>query len=475
MRPLSFVQRRLWMADVLAAPGALNLPLAMAFDGPLDLAALEHAIAEVARRHEVLRTTYRLHEGEPHPQVEPPGDVRLTLVDFRALAAADRDRAVSRVLREEAHRPFDLARDAPIRACLLRCAAEAHVLSLTRHHIASDGWSLGILLRELAFVYERYWSGEPSPLPELRMQYADYAAWERGRLTDETVAEQLTFWREQLRDCRPESTLGDRVDHRGPIDGAVECRAMPQDLSEQAIAACRRLAVTRFMFACAACIAVLHHRTGETDLVVGTDVSCRTTQATEALIGCFINRVPLRVDASGDPTVRELVQRVKRVTIAAHAHADVPFDRIVSALNPERPAAGEPLFQVMFGVHPAPAHAPYWTLVLHRMRAQRLIDCPNESSQFPLSLYLTEGREGWVIEARFDARRFARSAMRVMLAQLEESIRVGIEDPDTPLHAVTARLAEVGREASRRSVDAIHARRRATWSARRAPTGGQVR
>jgi hypothetical protein len=475
MRPLSFVQRRLWMADQLAAAGALNLPLAVAFDGPLDVAALEHAIAEVARRHEVLRTTYRLHEGEPYPQVEPPGSVRLTLVDLHALAAADRDRTVARVLREEAHRPFDLGRDAPIRARLLRCADEAHVLSLTRHHIASDGWSLGILLRELAFVYERYWRGEPSPLPELRMQYADFAASERSRLTDETVADQLAFWRAQLRGSRPESTLGDPSDHRGLIDGAVECRAMPQELSEQAVAACRRLAATRFMFACAACIAVLHHRTGETDLVVGTDVSCRTTEAAEALIGCFINRVPLRVDASGDPTVRELVRRVKGVTIAAHAHADVPFDRIVSALNPQRPAAGEPLFQVMFGVHPAPAHAPYWTLMLHRTRAQRLIDCPNESSQFPLSIYLTEGRDGWVVEARFDARRFARSAIRVVLAQLEESIRIGIEDPDTRLGAVTARLAEVGRDASRRSVDAIQARRRATWSARRESPGGHVR
>lgn len=475
MRPLSFVQRRLWMADQLSAPGALNLPLAMAFDGPLDVAALEHAIAEIARRHEVLRTRYRLHEGEPYPQVEPPGDVRLTLVDLRALAVADCDRAVSRVLREEAYRPFDLGRDAPIRARLLRCADEAHVLSLTRHHIASDGWSLGILLRELASVYERYWLGEPSPLPELRMQYADYATWERGRLTDEIVAEQLMFWREQLRGCRPESTLGDRSDRRGSIEGAVECRAMPQGLTEQAVAACRRLAATRFMFACAACIAVLHHRTGETDLVVGTDVSCRTTQAAEALIGCFINRVPLRVDASGDPTFRELVRRVKGVTIAAHAHADVPFDRIVSALNPQRPAAGEPLFQVMFGVHPAPAHAPYWTLTLYRMRAQRLIDCRNESSQFPLSVYLTEGRDGWVVEARFDARRFARSAIRVMLAQLEESIRIGIENPDTPLRAVAARLADVGREASRRSVDAIQARRGAAWTTRRAPTGGQLR
>ncbi|HEX8695423.1 MAG TPA: non-ribosomal peptide synthase/polyketide synthase, partial [Longimicrobium sp.] len=350
--PLSFAQQRLWFLDRLE-PGsaAYNVPVALRLAGELDAAALAWALGEVVRRHEVLRTTFGVGaDGEAVQVVHAPAPVRLPVVDLSALDAAERESAVARLASEEAARPFDLARGPVLRCTLLRVGTEESVLLFTLHHIASDAWSMEILQREVTALYGARVRGEEAHLPELPVQYADYAVWQRRWLEGEVLQRQLAYWRERLAGAPAVLELPTDRPRPAVVDprGGRASFTLPDEVSRDLRELSRREGATLFMTLLAGVAALLSRYAAQTDVVVGTPIANRSRGETEDLIGFFLNTLALRVDLSGDPTVRELLGRVRETALGAYAHQEVPFERLVDELDVERSLGHTPLFQVLF-------------------------------------------------------------------------------------------------------------------------------
>jgi amino acid adenylation domain-containing protein/non-ribosomal peptide synthase protein (TIGR01720 family) len=359
--PLSFAQQRLWFLDQLE-PGsaAYNVPLAVRFSGRLDVAALRWSLGEVVRRHEVLRTTFALRAGEPVQVIAAAAPPALPVVDLGGVPEAPRGEEAVRLARAEARRPFDLARGPLLRAGLLRLAAADQVLLANMHHIVSDGWSRGVLQGETAALYPACLAGRPSPLPELPVQYADFALWQRGWLCGEVLAGELSYWRERLRGAPPLLALP--TDRPRPAvqsaRGAVRRLALGRELSGGVESLARAGAATPFMTLLAAYQALLGRYAGQSDICVGTPIAGRTRLELEGLIGFFVNTLVLRGDLGGDPTFSALVSRVREASLEAHAHQDLPFEKLVEELAPVRSLAHLPLFQVMFVLQYQAPEAP---------------------------------------------------------------------------------------------------------------------
>jgi amino acid adenylation domain-containing protein len=350
--PLSFAQERLWFLDQLEPGGrAYNLHAALDLDGPLDFAALAAALCEVVRRHEVLRTTFRSAAGRPLAVVHEPRRCALPLVDLRRLdAPAGRGAEVGRRSREEARRAFDLAAGPLLRVRLLRLAEQEHVALITMHHIASDGESVQVLIREVVELYRAGAAGLSSPLPELPVQYLDYAAWQRSWLTGAVVERQLAYWREQL--AKVPARLDLPADRARPplvsLQGAARSLEVPAAVAAAVGAWSRSQGVTLMMTLLAVFEALLSRYSGQPVIAVGAPISGRQHRQTEGLIGFFVNTLVLRGDLLGAPSLRQLVGRVREAALGAHAHRDLPFERLVQELRPERSLGQTPLFQVMF-------------------------------------------------------------------------------------------------------------------------------
>jgi amino acid adenylation domain-containing protein len=353
--PLSFPQQRLWLLDQVE-PGspAYNLPTPLRIPGPLDAAALERALAEIVSRHESLRTRFAVVDGEPAQLVAPPGRFVLPLADLASLPRPAREAEARRLAEEEWRTPFDLGRGPLFRARLLRLAPEQHLLLLTLHHIVSDGWSGGVLLRELFALYRAFAAGESSPLPELPIQYGDYAVWQREELAGEALDEQVAFWRAELEGAPPATELP--LDHpRGPARGGrggKHVLAIPPETVRRLAALARAEGATPFMLLLAACGAWLGRYGDADDVVVGTPIAGRTQEELEGLIGFFVNTLAIRVDLGGDPAFTELLARVRGRLLGAYAHQDLPFEKVVEELRVPRDPGRTPIFQVMF-VHQA--------------------------------------------------------------------------------------------------------------------------
>ena len=351
--PLSFAQRRLWFLDRLQ-PGALyNSPLTLRVHGALNAAALERALEEVVRRHEALRSVIRTDgTGEPEQVVLPHEPFVLAADDLSAVPSAAREEEVRRRVHDEIRRPFDLARGPLFRARLLRLGADDHVLVLAMHHVVSDGWSLGVLFRELGALYEAFSRGAPSPLGELPLQYADYAAWQREHLDEARLAAEEAWWRRALEGAPAVLELPpDRP--RPPVQSHRGARlrvALPHALAEDVRALARREGATSFMVMLAAFHVLLWRWSGQTDVVVGSPVAGRTRAETEGLIGFFVNTLALRADLSGDPPFRALLHRVRDTTLGAYQHQELPFERLVEALRPDRSLSHAPVFQTVFAL-----------------------------------------------------------------------------------------------------------------------------
>ncbi|HLL82843.1 MAG TPA: condensation domain-containing protein, partial [Longimicrobium sp.] len=337
--PLSFAQERLWFIDRME-PGsaAYNLPVALRLGGGLDEAALERALGEIVRRHEALRTVFTVVDGSPVQVIAPFDGFVVPVEDLSGLGEADREAAVRRRAREEARRAFDLSAGPLFRAVLLRLAPEEHVLLISMHHIVSDGWSMGVLSGELSALYAAYREGRPSRLPELAVQYADYAVWQREQLEGEVLERQLAYWRERLADAP--ALLELPTDHPRPLvpayDGAYESLELPGDLLARLKALGHRETATLYMVLLAASQVLLSRYSGSDDVVVGSPVAGRTRGEVEGLIGFFVNTLVLRTDLSGDPRFRETLGRVREATLGAYEHQELPFERLVAELQPER-------------------------------------------------------------------------------------------------------------------------------------------
>ncbi|HYH47350.1 MAG TPA: condensation domain-containing protein, partial [Thermoanaerobaculia bacterium] len=391
--PLSFSQERLWFLDQLD-PGspAYNIPAAVSLKGVLDEAALEAALGEIVRRHEALRTTFTAIEGGPVQRIAPFARLLLPCVDLRALEKEERQVESDRLLAEEARRPFDLARGPLLRLALLRLEPGEHVLLAGMHHIVSDGWSVGVLTGELTGLYAAFAAGRPSPLPELPVQYADYAVWQRAWLRDEPLEEQLAWWRRELADAPPSLNLPyDRPQPAAPSQrgGEVEV-ALPAGLALALEGLGRKHGATMFMSLLAGWSVLLSRYTAQEDVLVGSPIANRNRLETESLIGFFVNTVVLRTDLSGDPGFADLLARVRRATLGAYEHQDLPFERLVEELQPERRLSSSPLFQVLFALQNVPRAA----FELSGLTLAAL-DLPAGGAKLDLSLLLGE-RDGGV-------------------------------------------------------------------------------
>ncbi|MET0647062.1 MAG: condensation domain-containing protein, partial [Pyrinomonadaceae bacterium] len=358
--PLSFEQRRLWFFDQLVPGSPLyNIPVAYLVRGPLDAAALEEALNRIVARHEVLRTAFTEADGEPAQVIRPHAAVPLEVVRLRA-GDAGADEELGRLVQEEGRRPFDLTRGPLLRAKLFRRDEREHVLVVTIHHIAADGPSINIFMRELAALYEARDGRGEARLPELPVQYADYAAWQRGWLRGEEIESQLAFWKRQLEDAPAACKLP--TDRPRPPSPSYRGTFQRFEVGEDVFAALKALGraenASLFMTLLAAYATLLSRYSGETDLLVGAPMAGRSRAEVEHLIGFFTNTLVLRVDLSGDPTFRELVGRVRGVSLEAYAHQDLPFEKLVEELHPQRDLSRSPIFQVAFSLQDAPPAAP---------------------------------------------------------------------------------------------------------------------
>ncbi|WP_433234970.1 amino acid adenylation domain-containing protein [Actinomadura nitritigenes] len=348
---LSFAQQRLWFLNQLEpASSEYHVPMALQLSGNLHVEALGRSLAEIVRRHEVLRTTITTGpDGIAVQEVHPPGPADLPLTDVSGLPPDRAQAEASRVIDAEAAQPFDLASAPPFRARLIRLAASEHVLCVTFHHIASDEWSAGIFAHELSSLYAAFREGRPSPLTPLPLQYADFAAWQRTWLTGDVLERQLDYWRGKLADLPTLRLPTDRPHPpvRRPA-GRVRQFPIPAETADRLRALNRRTGTSMFMALLAGFQALLARYTGQDDIAVGTPVGGRTHPDTEHLIGFFTNTLVLRTDASGNPSFAELLSRVRRTALDGFAHQDLPFEHLVEELQPHRDRARHPLFQVMF-------------------------------------------------------------------------------------------------------------------------------
>ncbi len=357
--PLSFAQQRLWFLEQLV-PGNpfYNVPTAVRLTGPLNIAALEQTFNEIVRRHEALRTSFKLVESQLVQALAPRLNILLPVVDLQRLPAAEREIEVLRLTTQEAQRPFDLTQGPLLRVQLLQLGQTEHVLLLTMHHIVSDGWSIGVLIRELGVLYTAFATDQPSSLAELPIQYADFAHWQRQWLQGEVLSTQLAYWQQQLDNLPMLELPTDR-----PRPAVQSYRGATQELElslylTQALESLSQSAgVTLFITLLAAFQTLLYRYTGQTDIPVGSPIANRNRSEIEGLIGFFVNSLVLRTDLSGNPRFRELLSRVRELALGAYAHQDLPFEKLVEELQPERDLSRNPLFQIVFALQNAPVEA----------------------------------------------------------------------------------------------------------------------
>ncbi|HEX7333555.1 MAG TPA: amino acid adenylation domain-containing protein [Pyrinomonadaceae bacterium] len=349
--PLSFAQQRLWLVLQLDPENvAYNVPEALVFKGPINVAALEKSFTEIVRRHEALRTTFQVISGEPRQVIHEPQPMTLEVIDLRHLPRPERDARAKQLIDEAAAQLLDLVRGPLMRVKLLKLEDDEHILLSTLHHIIYDGWSRGVLLGELTELYQAFNNGESSPLPELPIQYADFAMWQRDWLNGETLEKQLSYWRNKLSGALPILELP--TDRLRPAiqshQGASELLELPETLGFKLKDFSSDKGVTLFMTLLAAFKVLLHRYTGQTDICVGMPIANRNRAETESIIGFFVNNLVFRSDLNGNPTFESFLAQVKEETLNAFAHQDMPFEKLVEELQPERSLSYMPLFQVTF-------------------------------------------------------------------------------------------------------------------------------
>lgn len=432
--PLSFAQARLWfLAQLQSESTTYNEIATIRLVGNLNVRGLEQSLNEIVRRHEVLRTTFSQIDGEPFQVIAPTLNLPLSVVDLRHLPEAERQVALKQLIAQETQSPFALELG-PLLRCKLVCVGEQeHIASFTIHHIVSDGWSMGVLLRELAALYEAFCADKPSPLPELPIQYADFAIWQRQWLQGEVLKAHLAYWKQELDANLPVLQLP-TVCPREEVKtnrGATQSFRIPSNLSKALQVLSRQKGVTLFMLLLASFQILLQRYTHQDDIVVGTDVANRNRAETEQLIGFFVNLLVLRTDLSGNPSFPELLQRVREMALGAYAHQDLPFDKLVETLQPQRQANHTPLFQVLFVLQNAPMPAlelPELTL--------SLLDVEQETTRFDLGLFLTETDQEIEGNWQYNADLFEETTIKCMSAHFETLLKSIVAQPDARINTL---------------------------------------
>ncbi len=428
---LSFAQQRLWFLDQLEQSSATyNLPYAGRLAGALNKSALERSVAEIIRRHEALRTSFVEVDDQPVQLIARPAPFEIPLIDLSDLPAAEREAVAQQLVAEEAARPFDLAKSPLLRLRLIRLAERENILTLTIHHIISDGWSMGLFFSELGALYAAYTEDRQSPLAELAIQYADFAAWQRRWLRDETLERQLKYWQAQL--AGAPATLELPTDRPRPAlqsyRGATESFALSQELSTKLASFSRSESVTLFMTLLAAFNTLLARYSGQKEIVVGTPVAGRNHAEIENLIGFFVNTLVLRTSLDDNPTFRSLVRRVRDVALGAYAHQDMAFEKLVEDLQPARDLSRAPLFQVMFALQNAPSTTMEFAgLKLTPLEAQ------NRTAKFDLTLYLTTDAASIKGSIEYNTDLFDAATIRRMIGHFQRLLESAIANPETSI------------------------------------------
>ena len=435
--PLTMTQEHLWDLDRLL-PGApfSNMPYAARLTGPLNMATLEQSFNEIIKRHETLRTTFTNIDEQPVQVIVPTLSLPLLIEDLRAWPDAEREATAQRLIRTEVLYPFDLENGPLLQLRLLRLEEQEHILLLTMHHIISDGWSWGVLLHELAVLYEAFSQGHPSPLPELPMQYADYAHWQQQWLHSEAGQAQLAYWTQQLHD--PLHSLDLPTDRPRPTElslrTARQSFQFPNELTLAITRLSRQEGVTVFMILVAAFKTLLYGYTGQEDIRVGTLVANRQHQDTEGLIGLFANLAILRTNLGGNPSLRQVLQRVRATMLDTYTHQDLPFEYLARALERARQLDRQALFQVMFAMQ----NARQYTLTLPALTIQVLETQPIEASACDLAVSVRESSQGLDGLCIYKTALFDATTITRMLEDYQQTLDRLIAQPELLLSSLRA-------------------------------------
>ena len=431
--PLSFAQQRLWFIDQLE-PGndAYNCPAAVRLEGRLDLEVLESAINEIVRRHEVLRTRIEVAAGTPAQVIDQWEPRKLEREDLSRLETEEREEEVRRITKEEAETGFDLSRGPLLRVKALKLGAEQHVLLFTMHHIVSDAWSMGVLVKEVCALYEAISEGQESPLPELEIQYADYAKWQREYLAGGVLENKVGYWKEQLKDA---AILELPTDYPRPATpsyrGGLERIELGREVSEGLKRLSQREGATLFMALMAAFKALLMRYSGQEDLSVGTTIANRTRKEVEGLIGFFVNTLVMRTDLSGNPSFRELIRREREVALGAYGRQEAPFEKLVEEINPERDLSRSPLFQVMMELQ----NAERGKLEIRGLKVSGIGE-ETGTAKFDLTLTLMEGSEGIDGGLEYSLDLYGAETIRRMARHYERVVAEVVKDADQRVNAI---------------------------------------
>ncbi|MFJ8623307.1 amino acid adenylation domain-containing protein [Kitasatospora sp. NPDC093550] len=428
--PASFAQQRLWFLEQLAAGRPIyNVPFTLRIRGALDVDALRAALGGIVARHEILRTALVNHDGTPVQRIDPAGEFPLPVRDLGRLSPARRPAEIERLARAEAARPFDLAGDPLLRAVLLRTGEDEHVLLLTMHHIAVDGWSLNVVAGELAALYEDFAAGRSASLPELPVQYADFALWQQSWVDGPDAARQIAYWTERLRGLATLELPTDRPrpDHP-PFTGERAERALPDDLLAELERLSQAQNATLFMTVLTVFQILLHRYTGQDEVVVGSPFAGRAHREVEPLIGMFANMLVLRTAVDGERSFRELLAAVKETVLTAEEHQHAPFERLVDELRPERDPSRNPLFQISFSLQSASGDG-------FRLPGLEVEELPVDSgtSRFDMAFNVEARAGGYRLWADYSTELWDRERIDRMFGHYETLLRAVLADPDRPV------------------------------------------
>jgi hypothetical protein len=440
--PLSYAQQRLWFIEQLEpGTGLYNIPFALRVEGELEVKGLRWSVEEIVRRHEVLRTSFPEVDGLPVQQISDEIELEVALWDVSQLGVAEREREAERLAQEESWKGFDLEKGRLLRVGIVRLGEPEHVVLFTLHHIVADGWSMGILVREFIHFYECYIQNRQHGIPQLTIQYADFSVWQRSWLEGDLLQKQLEYWRTQLAGSRRFKLAGDRIPYTKELHpGKEEIFEIDQQLTQKLKALSRHGSSTLFMTLLAAYQVALSYYSGQHDIAVGTDVANRMRLETEDLIGLFTNQLVLRTDLSGNPSFRELLQRVRRTVLGAYAHQDVPFDKIVDELQPERRLGENPLFSIKIVLQ----NVPQKPLSLSGLTIKEMA-LGNAPPKFDILLNLLETEHGLQGFNSYNGDLFQAATMRGLLdfyRAILSAVAESDEVLDIPLQSLISRVEQ---------------------------------
>ncbi|MBW4497711.1 MAG: amino acid adenylation domain-containing protein [Oscillatoria princeps RMCB-10] len=433
--PLSFAQARLWFLDQLQPNSSLyNIPLALRLSGQLNIAALQSSINEIIQRHEAFRTNFTTgEEGQPVQIIASTLNLKLLVVDLLHLPESSREIEAQQLANEEGNRPFNLEQEPLLRGTVLQLGETEYVLLLTMHHIISDGWSLGIFIRELTELYKAFSVGKPPALPLLPVQYADFAVWQRQWFSGEILETQLHYWKEQLKNAPDLLELPTDRPRKAvfTFQGGYHYAALDKELSAKLTALSKRTGVTLFMTLFAAFQTLLYRLSGSDDIVVGTPVAGRNRREIEGLIGFFVNTLVLRTHLDGDPSFEELLRRVREVALQAYTHQDLPFEQLVEILQPTRDLSYTPLFQVMFALD----NAGVPSLKLPELTGS-LYPVKIGTAKFDLTLSMDNTADGLVGEWEYNADLFDETTIARMAGHFQTLLEAIAANPQQMISAL---------------------------------------